>query len=323
MSDSSSTQRFKIGAVERASGVPAVTIRMWERRYQALTPERTESGGRLYTREQIERLSKLRSLVSAGHAISTVAGLSDAELEERLNAIGSSPSSKDQPLRVGLVGEGLQRAWAEIASSQPHWQQAFALPSLNAALADAQAQADVLILEMDALPPGEALLVQNLAQHVGARHVAFSCHFATRADLQQLKRWKVEAVKAPLRGPELELLIRSIAVQAPVEPVDLHAHPEALALKPPPPNRYTPAELRELATRSTVVQCECPEHLVEIVSKLNAFEAYSRDCQSANRADAALHMLLYGATAQVRRIMEDMLASVVEADMPPNGGDQA
>ena len=49
MSTQKDSDSFRIGAVERLSGVPAVTIRMWERRYQAVTPERSAAGGRIFS----------------------------------------------------------------------------------------------------------------------------------------------------------------------------------------------------------------------------------------------------------------------------------
>ncbi len=40
-------QSFRIGAVERATGIPANTIRVWERRYGLVNPARDETGTRL------------------------------------------------------------------------------------------------------------------------------------------------------------------------------------------------------------------------------------------------------------------------------------
>jgi DNA-binding transcriptional MerR regulator len=47
---------YSIGAVSTMVGVPQATLRTWEARYGGISPERTGSGHRLYTREQVARL---------------------------------------------------------------------------------------------------------------------------------------------------------------------------------------------------------------------------------------------------------------------------
>ena len=48
------------------------------------------------------------------------------------------------------------------------------------------------------------------------------------------------------------------------------------------------------------------------VSALVAFERYSRDCESRDEADAALHARLADGTGQARAAMEDLLAELCE-----------
>lgn len=55
------------------TGLSAHVIRIWEQRYHAVEPERTETNRRLYSPEQIERLSLLREVTRAGHGIGQVA----------------------------------------------------------------------------------------------------------------------------------------------------------------------------------------------------------------------------------------------------------
>src|SRR4051812_25804905 len=73
--------RYRIGAVARFTGLTTSGIRVWERRYGALTPARSERGGRLYDDADVERLVLLRRLLEAGHSIGTIAALPEAELE--------------------------------------------------------------------------------------------------------------------------------------------------------------------------------------------------------------------------------------------------
>lgn len=61
--------------VVRRTGLTAHVIRIWEKRYGAVKPERTGTNRRLYSEEQIERLGLLRDITRAGHSIGPVAQL--------------------------------------------------------------------------------------------------------------------------------------------------------------------------------------------------------------------------------------------------------
>ena len=71
-----------IKAVVRRTGLTAHVIRIWEKRYQAVKPERTGTNRRLYSEEQIERLSLLRAITRAGHNIGPVAKLPTEKLRK-------------------------------------------------------------------------------------------------------------------------------------------------------------------------------------------------------------------------------------------------
>jgi CheY-like chemotaxis protein len=51
---------YSIRGVVEATGVPATTLRYWERTYGLITPKRTEGGHRLYSREDVERIKWLK-----------------------------------------------------------------------------------------------------------------------------------------------------------------------------------------------------------------------------------------------------------------------
>ncbi len=76
--------RYRIGMVAKLSDLTTHTIRMWERRYGAVEPQRSEGGGRLYGDAEVERLRKLKRLVDGGHSIGRIAGLQDGELDAML-----------------------------------------------------------------------------------------------------------------------------------------------------------------------------------------------------------------------------------------------
>lgn len=71
-----------IKAVVRRTGLSAHVIRVWEKRYGAVKPERTGTNRRLYSDQQIERLNLLRELTRAGHSIGAVANLPSNKLKK-------------------------------------------------------------------------------------------------------------------------------------------------------------------------------------------------------------------------------------------------
>ncbi len=71
-----------IKVVARRTGLTAHVIRIWEKRYGAVEPERTGTNRRLYSNEQIERLILLRDITQNGHRISHVAKLPTDKLRE-------------------------------------------------------------------------------------------------------------------------------------------------------------------------------------------------------------------------------------------------
>jgi DNA-binding transcriptional MerR regulator/methylmalonyl-CoA mutase cobalamin-binding subunit len=71
-----------IKAVALRTGLTAHVIRIWEKRYGAVRPQRTGTNRRRYSEEQIERLSLLREIKGAGHSIGPVAKLPTENLRK-------------------------------------------------------------------------------------------------------------------------------------------------------------------------------------------------------------------------------------------------
>ena len=88
-----SSTRYRIGAVARLTGISLDALRIWERRYAAVSPQRSPRGGRLYSAGDMERLRLMKQLVDAGDAIGKVVGLDTKTLEDRLKA--APPTAPD------------------------------------------------------------------------------------------------------------------------------------------------------------------------------------------------------------------------------------
>ncbi len=80
--------------VSKLTGLSTHTLRMWEKRYAAVVPERTEAGGRLYTDSDVDRLRLLHKLVQSGHSIGGIAKLADTELRQMA---ASFPAASSEP----------------------------------------------------------------------------------------------------------------------------------------------------------------------------------------------------------------------------------
>lgn len=66
---------YSIKAITTLTGLPAETLRAWERRYAGITPARSDNGRRLYSQQDLEKLTLLAQLTRSGHTISKIAGL--------------------------------------------------------------------------------------------------------------------------------------------------------------------------------------------------------------------------------------------------------
>src|SRR5690606_24700500 len=78
---------FSIAQLAQFSGVKAHTIRIWEKRYGALNPMRSEGNTRHYQGQHLRRLLNLVSLLEKGYRISDLATKSDAEIESLIQEL--------------------------------------------------------------------------------------------------------------------------------------------------------------------------------------------------------------------------------------------
>lgn len=69
---SADTEFYPIRTVSTLTGVNAITLRAWERRYGLIKPVRTDSGHRVYTRADIDNIHRIVALLDKGVAISQV-----------------------------------------------------------------------------------------------------------------------------------------------------------------------------------------------------------------------------------------------------------
>ena len=91
--------RHPIQVVARRTGLSADVIRVWERRYRVVEPQRASNARRLYSDADVERLTLLRQATAAGRRIGDVAALSTAALRE---LVAADASAAPTPVSGGL-----------------------------------------------------------------------------------------------------------------------------------------------------------------------------------------------------------------------------
>ena len=86
---------FTVKDLENLSGIKAHTIRIWEKRYQIFTPQRTENNIRLYENQDLMSLLNVSFLNNFGYKISKIAKLSEAERQDLVKSIYGEKSKRD------------------------------------------------------------------------------------------------------------------------------------------------------------------------------------------------------------------------------------
>lgn len=179
---------------------------------------------------------------------------------------------------------------------------------------------DRFIAEVPALKPSAVIVdlaefgedaderLRGALERIGAELNIVTYSFARRALIRSLQSQQVRVLQSPITLEVLQahlapLVIRNVLQSARKE----------LSMDPSPvPPRFSREQLGKLMEVASSVQCECPNHLAQVVERLQAFEAYSKDCENKNDADRAIHAALYKASAGARLEMEKALELLIK-----------
>jgi len=326
---SKSGSDYAIGAVSRLTGISTHTLRIWERRYGAVVAERTDSGRRIYSRRDVEKLGLLKILVDRGFSIGQIANLDLEELRARREEVVRQANDlqlarPDQPIRVAALGrfalQGLGRSGV-----LPEQVELAALESDPRRFrADIRRlRPDVLLIEVPVVDDRTAERIAGLRDLCGAGRVMVLYNFGRGEDVNRLAAAQFELFRAPTTTLTLvEGLLRGPRVTNTAPPQDRSGQqrpagdaPEVPVLTEElPPRRFDDNQLATLSGIRTDVDCECPHHLADLVQSLTAFEVYSDQCESRSSEDAALHAYLHAMTARARALMEESLATLARVE---------
>lgn len=173
----------------------------------------------------------------------------------------------------------------------------------------------VLALSFDLLGGEEhaAQRAKDLGAATGAELVILLYHFARREVIREAARIGTRPVKAPVSLDALRTHMTSVIVKGLLarDESKSESTAPAAALAEIAPRRFTREQLGRLREIESRVECECPNHLSELLLSLGAFEDYASACESRNAEDARIHAHLHRSTAAARRIVEEALVELL------------
>lgn len=310
---------YGIGAVSRLTGLTDHTIRVWERRYSAITTARAANGRRQYAEADVQKLALLKRLTEQGIAISSVAGDTVDELRRRVDSLRElAADAEPRALRLAVLGDFLPR---QLLEQEP-------AAALDIRIADSsrerfaadlhQQPVDVVVLERPVL---DAETLAEMRLHLAGSSAAQGVivySFGRSRDVRAAADEGIVPLRAPVGADELfDAATRSTSVAGGVPRIAaaddaVHHAPDLSA--PAAARRFSPQQLANLASATTGVDCECARHLAQLVSDLSAFEIYSDRCANRDDDEAALHRFLHRTTAQARALVELALQKLAEAE---------
>jgi DNA-binding transcriptional MerR regulator len=300
------TTLIPIGAVAKATGINASTLRIWEHRYGLPKPHRTDGGARRYDPTEVQRLKLIKALVDIGHKPSNLSSMSIDELSEHLNFLNPHlPTQRKatKQIRLLTVGDttGLKSILRDDSLSDleivthltnplevEHWLGRF----------------DVLVFNYSALQSTQAQQLIHLAQNLKCMGTVVIYSFSNSTTIQTLEAAGISCLKSPINSHDLAQLLNFFAEKA-----GLSVNKARKTEK-----KFSIEDLETISALDYSLYCECPRHLVGLLMSLNGFVTYSEQCLDASPKDAAVHRYLRSMAVDAIAAIESGLELVLTAE---------
>ncbi|MFM8463859.1 MAG: MerR family transcriptional regulator [Burkholderiaceae bacterium] len=295
------TKLLSIGAISRETGIHVSTIRMWEARYGALTPVRTEGGARRYSSTDLERLRLIKLLLDRGHKPSALASLSLDQLHAELLGPDKRGSAVPTARRIASMGSA---TWRSILFTDPAMK-AWTPTAHFDELTDVEHRLESFDVGIVLTPA----LQMNLAKYLAAalsvyktKTVIVIYEFSSSSVIRFLSALGIECIKYPAAPMDLA---RSLSAIVEARQADHQA---------PAQPRFGIEQLQTIAATDTNLLCECPKHLASLIISLHSFIQYSNQCVNDSPKDALIHEKLRDIAGLGIMQLESGLDLVLEAD---------
>ncbi|WP_040279911.1 MerR family transcriptional regulator [Psychroserpens damuponensis] len=89
---------FSIKDLENLTGIKAHTIRIWEKRYNLLQPERTDTNIRTYSTDNLQKLLNISYLNNNGYKISKIASLDSNQIPNLVKEVAQSDCTNNHAI---------------------------------------------------------------------------------------------------------------------------------------------------------------------------------------------------------------------------------
>jgi len=312
--------KYRIGAIAKISGVAIATLRVWQRRYGVVQPQKSSGGQRLYDDDDLSKLKCIKELIDLGFAIGTLAHLNLGELsalkERTLIKRGfvQSNVSVARTLRIHLIGVGVQERltqieqWREGGAPKVQVDQVFA--NLNEAFEYLQkhdkrlvSDVDACIIKLSTLQMQNMQPIQALQERLNGVSLCLIYNYANPEVISLLQSMKITLLRHPFENTELIEFMKLLGATS-----FNSSHSQDL---PSYARRFSAQDLQYITNFQTSIGCECPKHIAQIVEQLSSFEQYSRECLNLNAKDQQLHKMLTQVATQTLSMFERALEEVM------------
>lgn len=168
---------------------------------------------------------------------------------------------------------------------------------------------DALVVDLTLLGDSPKAAIEELERALKPELTLIVYAFAKWDVIENLRGARRQLMRAPisaraLRSNMLGLIVKHLTqnpqVAAPAKQDGGLLRIEQQA----PMRRFDDMQLAALQDIKSLVDCECPNQVADLVLALVAFETYSAQCQNRNEKDAQMHRTLARITGHARAVME-------------------
>lgn len=291
------------------------TLRIWETRYGAFNPLKTEGKQRLFEELDVSKALLLKQLTNEGHAISAIANLALEQLRHMSNLHNSGQqrvATNGAPLTLAVVGLGLANRIESKKFAAGLKQNTLKVTNVLADLASATEavlaeSSQVLLIKVNTLQTDVHRTIQALIQKHQFAQTIVIYNFAPEAVIEAMKFSGFIVRREPISDSELAELILSVLFVDQARAQEFGTSGAVISSR-----KYSDETLARVAGISTQVLCECPRHVAELIAQLASFEEYSQECLNKNADDAHLHAYLRSISGSARSLFENALEKIAQ-----------
>ncbi len=155
--------QLSIAQLAQFSGIKPHTIRIWEQRYNALSPQRTDGNTRTYSDNDLRRLLNIVALLDSKHKVSDVCAMTDERLQDLIKqqyeGLGSGESHK---YVLQLIAVGIEFKQLEFETTLNHCLENFGIVTTFKEVVYPLLQRLGMMWAANFMPPAQEHFISNI-----------------------------------------------------------------------------------------------------------------------------------------------------------------